>query len=167
MLTAQRPIGVLDLIRYLQLRLIIHLFHRQPERPCSIFVPVNLLRPKGLRSLSPKSGGYNPIFAGPPQQRDRCYYQGTAWPWLMGFYLEAYLRVYKRSGLSYIERQLIGFDEEMSYHFIGTLPELFDGDPPFHGRGAFAFAMSVSGILRAERLLEKYNENNPYKEETI
>ena len=55
----------------------------------------------------------------------------------------------------------------MSYHFIGTLPELFDGDPPFHGRGAFAFAMSVSGILRAERLLEKYNENNPYKEETI
>ena len=126
-----------------------------------------LVTPKGLRSLSPKSGGYNPIFAGPPQQRDRCYYQGTAWPWLMGFYLEAYLRVYKRSGLSYIERQLIGFDEEMSYHFIGTLPELFDGDPPFHGRGAFAFAMSVSGILRAERLLEKYNENNPYKEETI
>lgn len=117
-----------------------------------------LVTPKGLRSLSPKSGGYNPIFSGPPQQRDRCYYQGTAWPWLTGFYLEAYLKVYKRSGLTYIERQLIGFDEEMSYHFIGTLPELFDGDPPFHGRGAFAFAMSVSSILRAERLLEKYNE---------
>lgn len=117
-----------------------------------------LVTPKGLRSLSPKSGGYNPIFSGSPQQRDRCYYQGTAWPWLTGFYLEAYLKVYKRSGLTYIERQLIGFDEEMSYHFIGTLPELFDGDPPFHGRGAFAFAMSVSSILRAERLLEKYNE---------
>lgn len=117
-----------------------------------------LVTPKGLRSLSPKSGGYNPVFAGSPQQRDRCYYQGTAWPWLTGFYLEAYLKVYKRSGLSYIERQLIGFDEEMSYHALGTLPELFDGDPPFHGRGAFAFAMSVSGILRAERLLEKYNE---------
>lgn len=119
-----------------------------------------LVTPKGLRSLSPKSGGYNPIFAGPPEQRDRCYYQGTAWPWLMGFYLEAYLKVYKRSGLSYIERKLIGFDEEMSYHCLGTLPELFDGDPPFHGRGAFAFAMSVSGILRAETLLEKYGEGD-------
>lgn len=116
-----------------------------------------LVTPKGIRSLSPKSGGYNPIFEGPPQQRDRSYHQGTAWPWLTGFYLEAYLKVYKRSGLLYMERQLIGFHEEMFYHCIGTLPELFDGDPPFHGRGALAFAMNVSGILRAERLLDKYN----------
>lgn len=116
-----------------------------------------LVTPKGIRSLSPKSGGYNPIFAGPPQQRDQSYHQGTAWPWLTGFYLEAYLKVYKRSGLSYMERQLIGFDEELFYHCIGTLPEIFDGDPPFHGRGALAFAMNVSGILRAERLLDKYN----------
>ena len=116
-----------------------------------------LVTPKGIRSLSPKSGGYNPIFEGPPQQRDRSYHQGTAWPWLTGFYLEAYLKVYKRSGLSYMERQLIGFHEEMFYHCIGTLPELFDGDPPFHGRGALAFAMNVSGILRAERLLDKHN----------
>lgn len=126
-----------------------------------------LVTPKGLRSLSPKSTGYNPIFAGPPQKRDRCYYQGTAWPWLTGFYLEAYLKVYKRSGLSYIERQLIGFDEEMSYHCLGTLPELFDGDPPFHGRGAFAFAMSVSGILRAERLFENTIKNNSNEEDNI
>ncbi len=126
-----------------------------------------LVTPKGLRSLSPNSGGYNPVFAGPPEQRDRCYYQGTAWPWLTGFYLEAYLKVYKRSGLSYIERQLIGFDEEMSYHCIGTLPELFDGDPPFHGRGAFAFAMSVSSILRAETLLEKYKDADEKGKEGI
>jgi predicted glycogen debranching enzyme len=125
-----------------------------------------LVTPKGLRSLSPKSSGYDPTFAGSPQQRDRCYHQGTAWPWLMGFYLEAYLNVYKRSGLSYIERQLIGFDEELSYHCIGTLPELFDGDPPFHGRGAYAYAMSVSSILRAERLLEKYNKLS-IKEDTL
>ena len=56
-----------------------------------------------------------------------------------------------------MERQLIGFDEELFYHCIGTLPEIFDGDPPFHGRGALAFAMNVRGILRAERLLDKYN----------
>jgi len=116
-----------------------------------------LVTPKGIRSLSPKSGGYNPMYVGQQTQRDYAYHQGTAWPWLTGFYLEAYLRVYKMSGVNYIERQLIGFEEELFYHCIGTIPELFDGNPPFHGRGAISFAMNVSGILRALRLLEKYN----------
>ena len=116
-----------------------------------------LVTPKGIRSLSPKSGGYTPMYVGPQTQRDYAYHQGTAWPWLTGFYLEAYLRVYRMSGVNYIERQLIGFAEELFYHCIGTIPELFDGNPPFHGRGAMSFAMNVSGILRALRLLEKYN----------
>lgn len=116
-----------------------------------------LVTPKGIRSLSPKSGGYTPMYVGQQSQRDFAYHQGTAWPWLTGFYLEAYLRVYRMSGVNYIERQLIGFEEELFYHCIGTIPELFDGNPPFHGRGAMSFAMNVSGILRALRLLEKYN----------
>lgn len=116
-----------------------------------------LVTPKGIRSLSPKSGGYNPMYVGPQAQRDYAYHQGTAWPWLTGFYLEAYLRVYKMSGVNYIERQLIGFEDELFYHCIGTIPELFDGNPPFYGRGAISFAMNVSGILRALRMLEKYN----------
>ena len=115
-----------------------------------------LVTPKGIRSLSPKSGGYNPMYIGPQSQRDLAYHQGTAWPWLTGFYLEAYLRVYKMSGVNYIERQLIGFEEELFYHCVGTIPELFDGNPRFSGRGAISFAMNVSGILRAIRLLEKY-----------
>ncbi len=115
-----------------------------------------LVTPKGIRSLSPKSGGYNPMYIGQQVQRDFAYHQGTAWPWLTGFYLEAYLRVYKMSGVNYIERQLIGFEEELFYHCVGTIPELFDGNPRFSGRGAISFAMNVSGILRAIRLLEKY-----------
>lgn len=118
-----------------------------------------LVTPKGIRSLSPKSGGYTPLYVGPQTQRDLAYHQGTAWPWLTGFYLEAYLRVYKMSGVNYIERQLIGFEEELFYHCIGTIPELFDGNPRFSGRGAVSFAMNVSGILRALRLLEKYNQS--------
>ena len=59
------------------------------------------------------------------------------------------------SGVNYIERRLIGFEEELYYHCVGTIPELFDGNPPFHGRGAISFAMNVSGILRAIRLIEK------------
>jgi glycogen debranching enzyme-related protein len=116
-----------------------------------------LKTPKGIRSLSPKSGGYNPYYVGRQEQRDYAYHQGTAWPWLMGFYLEAYLRVYKMSGVNYIERQLIGFEEELYYHCIGTIPELFDGNPRFSGRGAISFAMNVAGILHAIRLLEKQN----------
>ncbi len=115
-----------------------------------------LVTPKGIRSLSPKSGGYNPMYVGPQAQRDLAYHQGTAWPWLTGFYLEAYLKVYKMSGVNYIERQLIGFEEELFYHCVGTIQELFDGNPRFSGRGAISFAMNVSGILRAIRLLEKY-----------
>ncbi len=115
-----------------------------------------LVTPKGIRSLSPKSGGYTPMYIGRQSQRDQAYHQGTAWPWLTGFYIEAYFRIYKMSGLGYIERQLIGFEEELFYHCIGTIPELFDGNPRFSGRGAISFAMNVSGILRAIRLYERY-----------
>ena len=89
-----------------------------------------LKTPKGIRSLSPKSQGYTPYYVGRQEDRDRAYHQGTAWPWLTGFYLEAYLRVYRMSGVNYIERQLIGFEEELFYHCVGTIPELFDGNPP-------------------------------------
>ena len=115
-----------------------------------------LLTPKGLRSLSPKSGGYNPIYVGPQNQRDYAYHQGTAWPWLGGFYMEACLKLYKRTRLSFIERQMVGYEDEMSYHALGTISELFDGNPPFHGRGATSFAMNVGEILRTLELLEKY-----------
>ena len=116
-----------------------------------------LLTPKGLRSLSPKSGGYNPNYVGPQSQRDYAYHQGTAWPWLAGFYFEAYLRIYKMSALGFIERQLIGYEDEMTSHCIGSMPELFDGNPPFKGRGAVSFAMNVAEILRTLYLLSKYN----------
>ncbi len=115
-----------------------------------------LLTPKGLRSLSPKSGGYNPMYVGPQTQRDYAYHHGTAWPWLGGFYMEACLKLYKRTRLSFIERQMVGYEDEMAYHCLGTISELFDGNPPFHGRGAMSFAMNVAEILRTLKLLESY-----------
>jgi putative glycogen debranching enzyme len=115
-----------------------------------------LLTPKGLRSLSPKSGGYNPICTGDRDYRTRMYHQGTAWPWLGGFYLEACLKLYKRTRLSYVERQLIGYEDEVLNHCLGTIPEYFDGNPPYHGRGAISFAMNVGAVLRTLALLEKY-----------
>lgn len=130
---------------------------RDQKKQVLDIVTKELLTPKGLRSLSPKSGGYNPNYVGSQRQRDLAYHQGTVWPWLMGFYVEAYLKIYKMSGLSFIERQLIGYEEEMTSHCVGSLPELFDGDPPFKGRGAVSFAMNVAEILRILKMLSKFN----------
>ena len=84
------------------------------------------------------------------------YHQGTAWPWLGCFYLEACLKLYKRTRLSFVERQLIGYEDEVMNHCLGTIPEFFDGNPPYPGRGAISFAMNVGEVLRTLALLEKY-----------
>lgn len=120
-------------------------------------VTKELVTPKGLRSLSPKSEGYRPNYVGTQRERDLAYHQGTAWPWLLGAYLESYLKVFGKGGISFVERMLISMEEEMSLHCIGTLAETFDGNPPFKGRGAVSFAMNVAAMLRVLDLLKKYN----------
>ena len=120
-------------------------------------VTKELLTPKGIRSLSPKSEGYRPYCTGPQVERDLAYHQGTAWPWLLGAYLEAYLRVFGKSGAAFAGRMLISMEEEMTNHCIGTISEIYDGNPPFTGRGAISFAMNVAAILRIEEMLKKYN----------
>ena len=130
---------------------------RKQKRAILNIVTKELLTPKGIRSLSPKSEGYRPYYVGPQQERNLAYHQGTVWPWLLGAYLESYLRLYQMSGISFVERMLIGIEEEMGRHCIGTLSELFDGNPPFQSRGAISFAMNVAAILRVLKLLENYN----------
>ncbi|MDR0798697.1 MAG: amylo-alpha-1,6-glucosidase [Dysgonamonadaceae bacterium] len=130
---------------------------RSQKRAILNIVTKELLTPKGIRSLSPKSEGYRPYYVGPQYERDWAYHQGTAWPWMLGAYLEAYLRLYQYSGISFVERMLIGMDEEMNTHCIGSLSELFDGNPPFQSRGAISFAINVAAILRVLKLLESYN----------
>lgn len=130
---------------------------RSQKRTVLNIITKELLTPKGIRSLSPKSEGYRPYYEGAQQERDLAYHQGTVWPWLLGFYLEAYLRLYHLSGISFAERMLIGIEEEMNTHCIGSISELYDGNPPFQNRGAISFAMNVSNILRILKLLESYN----------
>ncbi|MDL2278457.1 amylo-alpha-1,6-glucosidase [Parabacteroides sp. OttesenSCG-928-G07] len=130
---------------------------RVQKRSVLDYVTKELLTPKGIRSLSPKSEGYKPCYIGPQYERDLAYHQGVAWPWLLGAYLESYLRVFGKSGVSFVERMLISMEEEMTMHCIGTISEVFDGNPPFIGRGAISYAMSVSAILRVVELLKIYN----------
>ena len=111
---------------------------------------------KGLRSLSPNSLGYRPYYVGSPSERDLAYHQGTVWPWLMSMYLSTYVDIFGRAGLSFVERSLISMEEEMSHHCIGTVSELYDGAPPFTGRGATSFLMNLSAVLTAVDLLKNF-----------
>ncbi len=121
-----------------------------------------LRTPKGLRSLSPQSYGYKPQCQGTHRERELSYYNGSVWPWLLGHYFEAYLRLYGRSGISFVERTLIGMEDEIHEHGIGTISELFDGNPPYKARGAISLAMNVGEILRSLSLLEDSKVQHPH-----
>lgn len=131
---------------------------RVQKRGVLDIVTKELLTPKGLRSLSPKSEGYRPNYIGPQYERDLAYHQGPVWPWLTGMYLKAYLDLFGRGGVSFAERTLISMEEEISLHCIGTISELFDGNPPFAGRGAISFLMSIASILAVIEKLKEYDE---------
>lgn len=117
-----------------------------------------LLTPKGLRTLSPKSYGYRPCYLGSPDEREFAMHNGPARPWLIGFYADAYLRVFGVSGVGYIDRMLIGFEDEMSQGCIGSLSQLYDGNPPYTGRGAVSHATNVAEVLRAYRTVKKFEQ---------
>ncbi|MEG3438065.1 amylo-alpha-1,6-glucosidase [Pannus brasiliensis CCIBt3594] len=112
-----------------------------------------LLTSYGLRSLDRDHPDYRGTHGGDRLQRDSAYHQGTAWGWLIGAFVQAHLRVY---GDRSIAR---GFLEPMENHLTeacaGSLSEIFDGDPPFTPRGAFAQAWTVAEVLRAWSLVEE------------
>ena len=122
-----------------------------------------LLTPKGLRTLSPKSYGYRPNYTGSPRDRELTLHNGPARPWLMGFYADAYLKVFGMSGVSYIDRMLIGFEDEMSRGCIGSLSQLYDGNPPYSGRGAISHVTNVAEVLRTIRTLKRLDVSDGSK----
>lgn len=138
---------------------------REWQRSVVEIVTRELRTPKGIRTLSPKSEGYRATCQGVQYERELSYYNGSVWAWLLGPYIEAYLKLYGRSGISFAERTLIGMQEEMHEHGIGTISELFDGNPPYRARGATSLAMSVGEIIRAHYILEEtkhqYNDVKP------
>jgi predicted glycogen debranching enzyme len=130
--------------------------NKQQKKSVLDITTKELLTPKGLRTLSPKSGFYRPIYVGGQLERDRNYHNGPVWPCTFGAFAMAYLKIYKQSGKSFIERMLIGLEAEMTELCVGTLPELFDGNPPYKGHGGMSFAMSVAEVLRILNVLKKY-----------
>jgi predicted glycogen debranching enzyme len=115
-----------------------------------------LYTPKGLRTISPKSGDYRPEYIGGQLERDRNFHNGPVWPWTIAAYAIAYLNVYQHSGENFVRRLLTGYEAEMSELCIGTLNELYDGNPPFRGHGGMSYAPSVASVIEVCNTLEKF-----------
>jgi predicted glycogen debranching enzyme len=109
-----------------------------------------LLTPLGLRTLSREHADYRAAYSGDIRARDAAYHQGTVWPWLIGAFVDAWLKAHPADGAK-ARRFLAGFDAHLSDGCIGTISEIFDAEPPFLPRGCVAQAWSVAEVLRAWR----------------
>jgi len=119
----------------------------------------DLLTSRGLRSLSPKNNEYKGEYMGDATERDLAYHQGTVWTWLLGAYTEAYLKVYGKSGVESLEALYQGFEEVMTEAGIGTVSEVYDGNPPHKAAGAISQAWSVAELLRMKFLIDQFNQS--------
>jgi predicted glycogen debranching enzyme len=111
-------------------------------------VQERLLTPVGLRSLAPGHPDYKAQYFGDLRARDAAYHQGTVWGWLIGPFVDAWMRVHPEDPGS-ARKFLVGFEEHLSQACIGSISEVFDAEPPFHARGCIAQAWSVAEVLRA------------------
>jgi len=108
-----------------------------------------LLTSFGLRSLAPGHPSYQGVYGGGPRERDGAYHQGTVWGWLLGPFALAHLKVHgdPKAARSFLEPMA----QHLSDYGVGSIAEIFDGDPPFTPRGCIAQAWSVAETLRAWR----------------
>jgi predicted glycogen debranching enzyme len=133
----------------------VSLHHRMlpPEKEKLIVdvVTRELLTPLGLRTLSPHDPNYHPRYEGGVLERDSAYHQGTVWPWLMGPFISAYVKVHERSSdaRKQAEAWLKPFEEHLKTAGLGQISEIADGDAPHTPRGCIAQAWSVAELLRA------------------
>jgi glycogen debranching enzyme len=104
-----------------------------------------------LRSLGPSEPGYKGEYAGGPRDRDTAYHQGTVWGWLLGPFALAHYRVYQDAPAAQSFLEPLG--RTINSGGLGTLGEIFGGDPPFRPTGCIAQAWTVGEVLRAWQLL--------------
>lgn len=116
-----------------------------------------LYTPVGLRTLDPADPNFHPTYGGPQEERDLAYHQGTVWPFPLGAYYLAYLKVHGYSGeaAAVVCSQMEALFPALREGCAGQLPEIYDGGNPTVSRGCFAQAWSVGELLRAAEALEK------------
>jgi predicted glycogen debranching enzyme len=112
----------------------------------------HLVTSHGLRSLAPDDPSYLGDYGGDQHQRDAAYHQGAVWGWLLGPFVQAHLRVYRDPELA--QSYLLPLSRQLADGAVGTIGEIFDGEPPHEPRGCVAQAWSVAELLRVWQLTE-------------
>ena len=118
----------------------------------------DLLTPVGLRSLAPRDKNYKAEYFGSLRDRDAAYHQGTVWPWLIGPFIDAWLKLHQDE-LDQAENFLSGFDKLLNKSAVGSIGEIFDAEPPYIHRGCVAQAWSVAEILRSHVKIATLKKN--------
>jgi len=111
-----------------------------------------LLTPRGLRTLSPDHPKYKGAVEGNPTERELAVHQGAVYPWLFRFFVEGYIKVHGRGGLPFVKKLTEAFEEELNEHCIGTLSEMYNGNPPHKAKGAISQAWNVASVAEAFKM---------------
>lgn len=131
----------------------------EPEQEKQVVETVgkSLYTPLGLRTLDPSDPDFHPTYGGPQEERDLAYHQGTVWPFPLGAYYLAYLKVhgYSAEAARQVKSQMEALLPALREGCAGQLPEIYDGENPTVSRGCFAQAWSVGELLRAAEQLER------------
>jgi glycogen debranching enzyme len=114
-----------------------------------------LVTSRGLRTLSPKNKDYIGVVKGSEKNRNCAFHNGSVFPWLFGHFADAYLNLYKTGGESTIQRYLNGFEYCLHEHGLGSISEIYDGNPPHKPNEATSYALSVAEIIRVSKMLNQ------------
>ncbi|MCI1720323.1 MAG: amylo-alpha-1,6-glucosidase [Bacteroidales bacterium] len=120
-----------------------------------------LLTTRGIRTLSPKNPLYKGVYEGNQSARDYAHHNGCAYPWILGPYINSCLRLQGKFWISKGMHLIHAFEEDMTVHGIGTISEMYDGNPPFLPHGCISFANSVGELIRAKYMLSRFGSKEP------
>ncbi len=123
-------------------------------------VKTHLLTERGLRSLCPKNSAYKPEYKGNEYERHSARHQGTIHPWLIGAFCEAWLRLFKKEGVNLVTRLYENFEQTGHEAGLGTISELYSGNPPYKPEGAISYAPSVAELLRVKMMIDQYTTDD-------
>ena len=122
-----------------------------------------LLTVRGIRSLSPNDETYKGSTIGSHSERERAYHNGSAFPWLIMFYADLSVKLFGKTSLPYLEDLYNGFEEAIKDNGIGTISEIYDGNPPHEARGCISQSTSVGALLYLHYLIDELNKKGGSK----
>lgn len=112
---------------------------------------------KGLRTLSPQHPDYRGRYEGDQATRDTAYHQGTAWPWLLGHYVEAQFKIHGNNAIPIAQGIVESIQEDVDIYGLCSVAEVYDGDPPQRPNGCISQAWSAAELIRIIKMIEQYS----------